>query len=158
MRTYCIPKSELLGRMITLFNFHKASWGLIGKEPLPGSLMLLLVQFSSFCLLDKDLSSSWTYCWQPPLVTGHMDDTREHLTTWQLDSSEWGSDKARGANMTKVTVFCKLSREVKSHHISLFIRSKWWDSVHTRVWISAGGDNWDPCKKVPIIDININVL
>lgn len=51
------------------------------------------------------------------------------------------------ARTKEVTIFHNLGVEVKLQHFSLFIRRKWWRSVHTKVWISAGGDHWEPCKK-----------
>lgn len=98
----------------------------------------VLAQFIYFGLLETDLSSSRDDHWWPSLVPGHMDFSMECLTTWQLVSSEWGSEK-RVLERRK-SVFRNLDMEVKSHHFSLFIKKKMRFS-HTKVGYQQVGIN-----------------
>lgn len=91
----------------------------------------VLAQFIYFGFLETDPSSSWDDHWWLSLVFSHMDLSMEYLTTWQLVSSEWGSEKRVLAR--RKSVFRNLDMEVKSHHFSLFIKKKMRFSPHKGV-------------------------
>lgn len=91
----------------------------------------VLAQFIYFGFLETDPSCSWDDHWWLSLVFSHMDLSMEYLTTWQLVSSEWGSEKRVLAR--RKSVFRNLDMEVKSHHFSLFIRKKMRFSPHKGV-------------------------